>query len=158
MTPRRACFGIALSILLGMLPSGCGGESGTDAGPPDAESATGVVLTVTAAAARATLNGVAPRPGNQYYLLDVTLEARGVGPVSIAPVAFEVELGDGTRVRGDADRTNAIGEGCRSRTVPVDETVACRVAFIVAEDAAAPTTLRWADASYAASAPVPPIE
>lgn len=154
---RRVRGTMVLGLLIGAAwTAGCDGDSGADGGPGDAAPA-GVELTVTAAAARGAIDGIAPRPGSQYYLLDVTFVARAVGPISVAPFALELELEDLTRVRGDAERTEAMEDGCRSRTVPMDATLNCRVAFIVAEDAAAPATLRWADANYDAAAAVPPL-
>lgn len=153
--PSRLAL-LCLCLIVG-LGAGCDGDGGTDAGPPDAGPPTGVGLTVDDAQLRDAILGVSPRAGNRYLLLDVTLQTRD-DAISVAPVAFEVELEDRTRVRGDADRTNAMEDGCRSQMVASDSTLACRVAFVVAEGASAPRTLRWADATRSASAAVPPLE
>ncbi|MBX3271831.1 MAG: hypothetical protein KF729_16305 [Sandaracinaceae bacterium] len=143
----RALPWLALILALGACD---GGGGGSDAGAPP----TGVVLSVTGAARRADINGVVPRPGFEYLLLDAVIEARGVGPIPIAPFAFEVTLEDATRITADS-RTNELADGCRSRNLAVDETHACRLAFTVALDAAPASTLRWSDGSRSAVAPVP---
>lgn len=132
--------------------AGCDGTAVTDAGPPPS----GVILTATGVAERDSINGVAPRMGFKYYLIDVTIEARGVGPISIAPFAFEVALQDGTRITADS-RTNELADGCTSQSIPVDGMVACRLAFSPLVDAAPPATVRWSDGSRSASAMVPPL-
>jgi len=144
--PLRASLLVAVTLL------GCGGGSDID----DAGITEGVVLTVTAATSRDQINGVSPRMGYQYYLLDTTIEARGVGPISIAPFAYQLTLEDGTRVTGDS-RTNELADGCTSRSVAVDEVRACRLLFLVLTDASPPATLSWTDMTESARASVPPL-
>lgn len=141
-----------LALVL-LLAAGCDGATTVDAGEP----ATGVFLTATGATMRDSINGVAPRMGFKYYLIDATIEARGVGPISIAPFAFEVTLEDGSRFTADS-RTNELADGCTSRSVMIDETFACRLAFTPLIDAPAPVRLAWTDGSRSASAAVPPLE
>lgn len=148
MRTTRATFASLLCLLL----AGCDGTMAA----PDAGVTSGVILTVTAAASRDQINGVAPRMGYQYFLLDTTIEARGVGPISIAPFAFQLTLEDGTRVIADS-RTNELTDGCRSRMIAVDEIVTCRLAFLALLDAAPPATLAWTDMTLRASAVVPPL-
>lgn len=142
----------AASILGLLLALGCDATDLPDAGPPPS----GVVLTATGASERDSINGVAPRMGFKYYLIDVTIEARGVGPISIAPFAFEVTLEDGQRITADS-RTNELADGCTSQSIPLDGMVACRLAFSPLVDAPAPTTVRWSDGTRSASARVPPL-
>ena len=144
----RSAFGLVACLLL----AGCDGTMEM----PDAGVTSGVVLTVTAAASRDQINGVAPRTGYQYYLLDTTIEARGVGPISIAPFAFQLTLEDGTRVIADS-RTNELVDGCTSQMIAVGETVVCRLAFLALLDATPPATLVWTDMIRRASAVVPPL-
>ncbi|MCA9604072.1 MAG: hypothetical protein KC619_00635 [Myxococcales bacterium] len=143
---------LAPVFLLLLAALGCDGTTVEDAGPP----ASGVILTATGVSERDSINGVAPRMGFKYYLIDVTIEARGVGPISIAPFAFEVALADGTRITADS-RTNELADGCTSQSIPVDGMVACRLAFSPLVDAPAPATVRWTDGSRSASAMVPPL-
>jgi len=142
------------TILIGaaVLALGCGGEEGL----PDAGPTTGVFLRATGAAARSNINGVAPAMGFQYYLIDASFEARGVGPISIAPFTFDVILADGTRITADS-RTNELADGCTSQTVPVDATVNCRLAFLAALDAAPPASLEYENDGTRATATVPPL-
>jgi len=144
------------TILIGvaLLALGCGDG---EAPLPDAGPVTGVFLTATGAAARSNINGVAPRMGFRYYLIDVTFEARGGGPISIAPFTFDVLLADGTRITADS-RTNELEDGCTSRMVPVDGTVMCRLAFVAAEDAAPPASLEYDNDGIRATATVPALE
>ncbi len=132
---------------------GCDGEMEVpDAGEPTE----GVFLNVTAAAERDMINGIAPNMGYKYYLLDITIEARGLGPISIAPFSFTVTLADGAPIMGHR-RTNVLVDGCTSQMVGPDETLACRLVFNVLVDASAPATLRWTGATLSASADVPPL-
>ena len=144
------------ACLLVPLALGCGAPAEPDAGF-DAMSLVGARLTVDEAAARDQINGVMPRAGFQYYLLTLTLEARGVGPLSIAPFALAITLEDGSLIEGDDDRTSSMTDGCTSQQIPVDGSLTCRVAFVVPVDAAPPATLAWEDASRSATATVPPL-
>lgn len=146
MTTRLA------SLVLAVALSGCDGTAMPDAGAPT----TGVILTATGVAERPDINGVGPRMGYKYYLIDVTIEARGVGPISIAPFAFTAVLTDGTSMIADA-RTNELADGCTSRSIPVDGTVMCRLAFTPLADAPPPATVQWSDGMRTASATVPPL-
>ena len=133
--------------------AGCDGEMELpDAGEPTE----GVFMNVMAASERDQLNGVAPRMGFKYYLLDVGIEARGLGPISVAPFAFTLVLTNGAPFMGDS-RTDEIVDGCTSQIVARDETLVCRVVFNVLVDAPAPATLRWTDGTESSSAPVPPL-
>jgi hypothetical protein len=143
---------LAFSAVLGA----CDGEGGgTDAGRLDA-GAQPIGLTVLGARYAMVVAGMAARGGYHYVILDVTLEARGVGPLAVAPNAFTLVLEDGTRATGQAMATDAIENGCTSRSVPLGSSVSCSVVFEVAQGAAAPRTLVWSDRIRTVSAEVPP--
>ena len=145
----RARWAMIALLFLG----GCDGEMEVpDAGEPTE----GVFMNVSAASERDQINGIAPRMGFKYYLLDISIEARGLGPISIAPFAFTVTLADGAPIMANR-RTNEIVDGCTSQPVGPDETLVCRLVFLVLIDAAAPATLRWEDAAESATAEVPPL-
>lgn len=142
-----------LPMIAILLLAGCDGEMELpDAGEPTA----GVFMTVTAASERDQINALAPRMGFKYYLLDVSIEARGLGPISIAPFAFTVILAAGGPIMGDS-RTDDLADGCTSQMVGPDASLACRVVFVVLADASAPVTLRWTDGTESATAEVPPL-
>lgn len=147
---RTAWFGI---LGFATVMAACDGSMTVDDGGPPAS---GLVLTATGAAERTNINGVAPRMGFKYYLIDATVEARGSGPFSIAPFTFAVVLEDGTRTTADS-RTNELADGCSSQSIPVDTTVMCRLAFLALVDAPAPATLVYDNDGTVVRASVPAL-
>lgn len=152
---KRAIVAVAMGASL--LFGGCDSEPAMEDAGTDAFVASGVVMTVDAAEAADAVAGISAGDGFQYYVLDVTLEARGVGPISVAPNAFMVRL-EGQPAPVNANfRTGEISDGCRSQMVAADASLSCRALFTVPSDAPPPMTLEWADATYSATASVPPL-
>ncbi len=143
----RVTSNVLKTLLLGVLLFGCDGGAPpmADAGPPP------IMLTVTATAREAS-----PRPGSVFLVLDITLESRTVGPLPVAPNAFTLILADGVRSIGNAQATDALADGCRSRSVPLGGNTSCKVVFEVEEAAAAPVRLEWSSGTDTATATVPP--
>ena len=111
----RRWIGVLAALALGAGLVGCDSETPTEDAGTDAFVATGVVMTVTAATAAEAVGGVSAGDGFQYYVLDVTFEARGVGPISVAPNALMLTLeGNPSRVNANF-RTGEITDGCRAR-------------------------------------------
>lgn len=148
----------ALRSMFALLLLACDGEAPvTDAGVSRP-----VVLTVDAASAAGTVEeatgGVrGASPGNQFYIIDLTIEAREVGPIPVAPNAFTLRLAGGARATASPMVTNLAENGCVSRSLPLGESASCRAVFEVAEDAAAPEQLEWSDGTRTVSAPVPAL-
>lgn len=144
--------------IVGLLAlAGCDGDGGGDDAGTDAAPTPMVIMTVDAATATPALEGVAAGAGFQYYVLDVTLEARGLGPISVGPNAFMLFLeGDPAAIVGN-HRSGEIEDGCRSQLVQPDTSLSCRAVFLVEEAAPPPVLLRWMDADYDADADVPPL-
>jgi hypothetical protein len=153
----------SIPLLIVLALAGCDGGGEPDAGPPDSGFVPPIVLTansVMAAASVPLAGGGTPLgagPGNQFYIVDLTLEAREIGPIPIAPNALRLALDGGMSFIADADPTNRTTDGCVSRNIPLGASHMCRAVFLVPEDAAAPDRLSWSDGTRTVGADVPPL-
>jgi hypothetical protein len=148
-----------LAVSMGMLAAAIaacgGGRDLADADGADADVEP-IGLAVTASRHAMVVAGMSARAGYRYLVLDVVVEARRIGPLPVAPNAFEVVLSDGTRRNAQTMATNSIENGCTSRSLPLGSSTECTLVFEVSQSGASPATLVWSDGTRTATAAVPP--
>ena len=139
----------ALSVLCALSMLACDGENTEpDTGPPAIEFVANFSTIVP------SIGTLGPRPEHRFFVVNITLTANSEGPLSVAPIAFYVDLDTTMRIDAGPSETETIAEGCRSQTVALGASLSCNVVFEL-RDADTPVTITWSDGTRSRSAPVP---
>jgi hypothetical protein len=144
---------VAPTLSAAAMLAACGGTpmEEVDSGPP------AIGLTVHSARMIGSDGVMLPRSGYRFVALDITIAANLVGPIPVAPAAFETTLTDGTPAAAAPMPTNQVVNGCTSRSLPLGSSASCTVIFELMLGSADPATLVWSNGTYTIEAPVPPL-
>lgn len=132
-----------------LLVAACDGGDEADAGS-DAGAGPAIVLTVDSierveSVATRAGGALAPTFTDRFEVATVTLSAVREGPLPVAPIAFQLTLTDNNTVNASASGTNAVTDGCDSRSVPEGESTTCVVVFEVNDADASPRSITWSN-------------